>query len=354
MGEREERLNKIVAEIQQEVGEESFRAGILEGGVSNCEAISTRCLSLDVALGVGGVPKGRVVEIFGPESSGKTTLGLTIVAECQKSGGTAAYIDTENAIDPLYTQKIGVDLDKLLFSQPDCAEDAFRICEKLVRSELVGVIVIDSVAALVPKVELEGDIEDHNIAAQARLISKSLRKLSRIVSKSKTCLIFINQIREKVGMMMPGASRETTPGGRALRFYASVRMDIRRTGTVWEGSKQNREALANETLVKVIKNKVAPPFKNAKFNIVFGEGIQSTASIIDIAVKHKMIDKSGSWYSLEGTRLGQGMQPACKFLEENEDILMKLEGELREKLLPKPTMEDKPEADLEDMEEEEE
>lgn len=331
----DDKLQEVIKSIHGEVGDDSIRQGILTGGVLKCESISTRCLALDHALGVGGVPKRRVVEIFGPEGSGKTTLALTIVAECQRQGGVAAYIDVENAIDPGYAQHIGVDLDSLLFSQPDYGEQAIKICQKLIQSHMVGVIVVDSVAAMVPKEELDGEIEDKQMAPLARLMSKSLRMLSSDVNKSNVCLIFINQIREKVGMMMPGANRETTPGGRALRYYSSVRMDIRRKMGISEMVDGAKQMIGNLTLVKVIKNKVAPPFRNAEFAIIFGKGISEAGSLLDLGCKFKLIDKSGSWFSYNDQKIGQGWWASVKFLEENTDILADLNIKLREKLLSK-------------------
>jgi recombination protein RecA len=331
----DDKLQEVLKSIHNEVGDDAIRQGILTGGVLKCESISTRCLALDYALGVGGVPKGRVIEIFGPEGSGKTTLALTIVAECQRQGGIAAYIDAENAIDPTYAQNIGIDLDSLLFAQPDHGEQAIKICQKLIQSHLVGVIVIDSVAAMVPKEELDGEIDAKQMAPLARLMSKSLRMLSSEVNKSNICLIFINQIREKVGMMMPGANRETTPGGRALRYYASVRMDIRRKMSISEVVDGAKQIIGNVTMVKVIKNKVAPPFRNAEFAIIFGKGISEAGSLLDLGCKFKLIDKSGSWFSYNNQKIGQGWLASLKYLEENKDVMAELNMKLREKLLSK-------------------
>jgi len=278
--------------------------------------ISTGCLSLDVALGVGGVPKGRIVEIYGPESSGKTTLALHIVAEAQKAGGFAAFIDAEHAVDPEYSKKLGVNTEDLLISQPDTGEQALEICETLVRSGALDVIVIDSVAALVPRAELEGDMGDAHVGLQARLMSQALRKLTGTVSRSNTTVIFINQIREKIGIMF--GNPETTPGGRALKFYSSIRMDIRRITSLKDGG----EMVGSRVRVKVVKNKVAPPFKQSEFDIMYGEGISYEGDILDLAVTGNIVEKTGAWYSYGDVKIGQGRENAKQFLDENKDILL--------------------------------
>ena len=277
--------------------------------------ISTGCLSLDVALGVGGIPRGRVVEIYGPESSGKTTLALHIVAEAQKAGGFAAFIDAEHAVDPDYSKKLGVNTEELLISQPDTGEQALEICETLVRSGALDVIVIDSVAALVPRAELEGDMGDSHMGLQARLMSQALRKLTGTVSRSNTTVIFINQIREKIGVMF--GNPETTPGGRALKFYSSVRLEIRRITTIKDGA----EMVGSRVRVKVVKNKVAPPFKKSEFDIMYGQGISYVGDIIDLAVEGNIVEKTGAWYSYDDMKIGQGRENAKSFLTENSDIL---------------------------------
>ena len=286
-------------------------------------SISTGCLSLDVALGVGGVPKGRIVEIFGPESSGKTTLGLHIIAEAQKAGGFAAFIDAEHAVDPEYSKKLGVNTEELLISQPDTGEQALEICETLVRSSALDVIVIDSVAALVPRAELEGDMGDAHMGLQARLMSQALRKLTGTVSRSNTTVIFINQIREKIGVMF--GNPETTPGGRALKFYSSIRMEIRRITSLKDGG----EMVGSRVRVKVVKNKVAPPFKQSEFDIMFGQGISYEGDILDLAVTGDIVEKTGAWYSFEDLKIGQGRENAKTFLTDNDDILKSITEKVR-------------------------
>ncbi len=290
----------------------------------NVEVIPTGCLALDLALGVGGVPRGRVVEIYGPESSGKTTVALHIIAEAQKAGGIAAFIDAEHALDPYYAQKLGVDIDNLLVSQPDTGEQALEIAETLVRSGALDVIVIDSVAALVPRAELEGEMGDIHVGLQARLMSQALRKLTGSISKSRATAIFINQIREKVGTMF--GNPETTPGGRALKFYASVRLEVRKV----ENIKQGDEIIGSRTRVKVVKNKVAPPFKQAEFDIMYGEGISREGSILDVGLDFGVISKSGSWFSYGEERLGQGRENAKAFLKEHPEVAFEIEQKLRE------------------------
>ena len=288
------------------------------------EAIPTGALSLDIALGIGGVPRGRIIEVFGPESSGKTTLALHIVAEAQKMGGEAAFIDAEHALDPVYAKKLGVDIDNLIVSQPDTGEQALEITESLVRSGALDVIVVDSVAALVPKAEIDGDMGDSHMGLQARLMSQALRKLAGAINKSKTVLIFINQLREKIVVMF--GNPETTTGGRALKFYASVRMDIRRI----ENIKQDGEVKGNRVRVKVIKNKVAPPFREAEFDIVYGQGISKEGNILDMAVNLDIVEKAGSWFSYNGERIGQGRENVKKYLKENPEMLEDIEEKVRE------------------------
>ena len=288
------------------------------------EAIPTGALSLDIALGIGGVPRGRIIEVYGPESSGKTTLALHIIAEAQKMGGEAAFIDAEHALDPVYAKKLGVDIDNLIVSQPDTGEQALEITESLIRSGALDVVVVDSVAALVPKAEIDGDMGDSHMGLQARLMSQALRKLAGAINKSKTVLIFINQLREKIGVMF--GNPETTTGGRALKFYASVRMDIRRI----ENIKQDGEIKGNRVRVKVVKNKVAPPFREAEFDVVYGQGISKEGNILDMAVNLDIVEKAGSWFSYNGERIGQGRENVKKYLKENPEILDEIEGKVRE------------------------
>jgi recombination protein RecA len=289
-------------------------------------AISTGSISFDAALGIGGVPRGRVIEIFGPESSGKTTITLQIIAEAQKLGGLAAFVDAEHALDPAYAKKLGVDIDNLLVSQPDYGEQALEITEALVRSNAVDVLVVDSVAALVPKAELDGEMGDSHMGLQARLMSQALRKLTGTVSKSRTCLIFINQIREKIGVMF--GNPETTTGGRALKFYSSVRIDIRRIAAVKEGD----QVVGSRTKVKIVKNKVAAPFREAEFDILYGEGISREGDVLDLAVTHNVVDKSGAWYSYSGERIGQGRENVRQFLKDNKEIFGRIDAQVRQKL----------------------
>ena len=303
------------------------------------EAISTGSISLDYALGVGGFPRGRIIEIFGPESSGKTTVALQVVAEAQKRGGVAAFIDVEHALDPIYARKLGVDIDNLLVSQPDHAEQALEITNTLIASGAVDVLIVDSVAALVPKAELDGEMGDAFVGIQARLMSQAMRKLTGVVSKSNTCLIFINQIREKIGVMF--GNPETTSGGRALKFYSSVRADIRRIAAIKDGD----TVTGNRTRVKVVKNKVASPFREAEFDIIYGEGISKEGDLIDLASEHNVIEKSGSWYSFRGERIGQGRENARQFLKENRDMYGTIDVELR-KLLGLPGTPDAVEATI--------
>ena len=318
-------IEAALANIEKKFGKGSImRLG--ERDVSDVPAISTTSLSLDIAVGVGGVPRGRIVEIYGPESSGKTTLALHIVAEAQKAGGVAAYIDAEHAMDADYAGKLGVDIDQLLISQPDSGEQALEIAEALVRSNGVDVIVVDSVAALVPRAELDGEMGDSLPGLQARLMSQALRKLTAIVSQSNTCFIFINQIREKIGVMF--GNPETTTGGRALKFYSSVRLDIRRIGAIKDGDR----VVGNRTKVKVAKNKVAPPFRECEFDIMYGEGISREGDVLDLGATHRVIEKSGAWFSYKGERLGQGRENAKQALRDNPEVLRKIENEVKVKL----------------------
>ncbi|HEB86192.1 MAG TPA: recombinase RecA, partial [Gammaproteobacteria bacterium] len=303
------------------------------------ETISTGSISLDIALGVGGLPRGRVVEIYGPESSGKTTLTLQVIAECQKNGGTAAFVDAEHALDPLYAEKLGVNVDELLVSQPDTGEQALEITDMLVRSGAVDIVVIDSVAALTPKAEIEGDMGDSHMGLQARLMSQALRKLTGNIKRSNTMVVFINQIRMKIGIMF--GNPETTTGGNALKFYASVRLDIRRIGALKKGD----EIIGNETRVKVVKNKVAPPFKQVVFDLLYDEGISREGEIIDLGVKEGLVDKAGAWYSYKGERIGQGKDNVRNFLKENTAMAMEIETRIREKLLGLPEAEKPPEPE---------
>lgn len=293
----------------------------------NIEVIPTGALPLDVALGVGGVPRGRVIEIYGPESSGKTTVALHIIAEAQKSGGFAAFIDAEHALDPVYAKKLGVDIDNLLISQPDNGEQALEIADALVRSGAIDIIVVDSVAALVPKAEIEGDMGDAHVGLQARLMSQALRKLTGIISKSRTTAIFINQIREKVGVMF--GNPETTTGGRALKFYSTIRLEVRKT----ESLKQGNDVVGNRTKVKVVKNKVAPPFRQAEFDIMYGQGISHEGALVDIGTELDIINKSGAWYSYGDNRLGQGRENVKEFLKDNKHIAVEIENKIRELLI---------------------
>ncbi|MDH5173632.1 MAG: recombinase RecA [Elusimicrobiota bacterium] len=320
-------LEVAVSQIEKQFGKGTIMrlgAGAYKGEV---EVIPTGALSLDVALGVGGVPKGRVVEIFGPEGGGKTTLSLQIVANAQKLGGTAAFVDAEHAMDPTYAKKLGVDIENLLISQPDNGEQALEITETLVRSGAVDVIVIDSVAALVPRAEIEGQMGDAQMGLQARLMSQALRKLTGAISKSKTSVIFINQIREKIGVMF--GNPETTPGGRALKFYSSVRLDIRRIGSIKAGDVD----VGNRIRVKVSKNKVAPPFRKAEFDMMYNEGISREGSLLDVGLENNLIEKSGTWFSYKGNRIGQGRENAKSYLKENPEIAQEIDNILREKLL---------------------
>jgi recombination protein RecA len=329
--EKSKLLEAAISQIEKSYGKGSIMRLGSRDVLVPVSVIPTGCLSLDAALGVGGFPRGRVVEIYGPESGGKTTLTLQVIAEAQKLGGQAAFIDAEHALDPVYARKLGVDVDNLLVSQPDNGEQALEIAETLIRSGGVDVVVVDSVAALVPKAELEGDMGDPSMGLQARLMSQALRKLTAIVSKSRTCLIFINQIREKIGVMF--GNPETTTGGRALKFYASMRVDIRRIQAIKEGDR----VVGNRTRAKVVKNKVAAPFREAEFDIIYGEGISREGDLIDIGVEKEVLEKSGTWISFNGERIGQGRENARVFLREHKDIREKLETALRKKMeIPSP------------------
>jgi recombination protein RecA len=323
---KQKALSAALTQIERQFGKGSImRMG--DNTVPDIEAISTGSLGLDIALGIGGFPKGRVVEIYGPESSGKTTLTLQVVAECQKAGGTAAFVDAEHALDLSYAEKLGVNIDALLVSQPDTGEQALEITDMLVRSAAVDVIIIDSVAALTPKAEIEGEMGDHHMGLQARLMSQALRKLTANIKRSNTLVIFINQIRMKIGVMF--GSPETTTGGNALKFYASVRLDIRRTGAI----KKGEDVIGSETRVKVVKNKVAPPFKQTDFEILYGEGISRLGEVIDLGVTCNLVDKAGSWYSYNGTKIGQGKDNAREYLKEHPQIAAEIEGKIRAQLL---------------------
>ena len=332
---KEKALENAMYQITREFGAGAImRLGDMKGKL-DIEVIPTGSLALDIAVGVGGYPRGRVVEIYGPESSGKTTLALHAIAEAQKAGGVAAFIDAEHAMDPIYAHHLGVDTKGLLISQPDSGEQALSICEQLVRSGAVDIIVIDSVAALVPKQEIEGDISDQSVGLQARLMSKALRKLTGIISKSRAIVIFINQIREKVGVMF--GNPETTTGGRALKFYSSVRIEIRRGEVIKNGT----ESIGNRTRVKVVKNKVAPPFKTAEFDIMYGEGISKEGTLLDIATNMDIIQKSGAWYSYKGTRISQGREAAKNYLKENPEATKEIDKIIRDTLVVEPeTFED--------------
>lgn len=340
---KQKALNAALSQIERQFGKGSImRLG--DSTALDIDAVSTGSLGLDIALGIGGLPYGRIVEIYGPESSGKTTLTLQVIAEAQKTGKTCAFIDAEHALDPIYARKLGVDVDKLLVSQPDTGEQALEICDMLVRSAAVDVVVVDSVAALTPKAEIEGDMGDSHMGLQARLMSQALRKLTANIKRSNTLCIFINQIRMKIGVMF--GNPETTTGGNALKFYASVRLDIRRIGSVKDGD----EITGNETRVKVVKNKVAPPFKQAEFIIQYGAGINKLGELIDLGVQQNLVDKAGAWYAYQGNKIGQGKANAMKYLAENQAVADEIEKILRERLLLKPgeSMVDNP-AELADI-----
>src|SRR5262250_1129569 len=324
--ERTKAIDMAVGQIEKQFGKGSIMRLGQKGAIAPVEAISTGSISIDYALGIGGLPRGRVVEIFGPESSGKTTLSLQVIAEAQRAGGMAAFVDAEHALDAQYAQKLGVDLENLLVSQPDHGEQALEIVEVLVRSNSVDVVVVDSVAALVPKAEIEGEMGEAQMGLQARLMSQALRKLTGAVSKSKTCLVFINQLREKIGVMF--GNPETTTGGRALKFYASVRIDIRRIASIKDGD----QIIGGRTRVKVVKNKVAPPFREAEFDVMYGEGISREGDLLDLAVEKRIIEKSGAWFAFSGERLGQGRENAKQFLKDNPSVFKAIEDRVRREL----------------------
>ena len=325
--EREEKLKALdaaISQIERQYGKGSVMKLGDPAAQMNIETIPTGSLSLDIALGLGGIPKGRIIEIYGPESSGKTTVTLHMIAEIQKRGGIAGFIDAEHALDPVYAKNIGVDVDNLYISQPDCGEQALEITETMVRSGAIDIVVVDSVAALVPRAEIDGDMGDSHVGLQARLMSQALRKLTAVISKSNCTVVFINQLREKVGVMF--GNPETTTGGRALKFYSSVRMDVRRI----ESLKQSGEVTGNRTRVKVVKNKIAPPFKEAEFDIMFGEGISREGDILDLAAEISVINKSGAWYAYEGNKIGQGRENAKQYLKDNPEICAVIEAKVRE------------------------
>lgn len=316
-------LELAIASIEKQFGKGSIMK-MNENSVQNVEVIPTGCLTLDSALGIGGMPRGRIIEIYGPESSGKTTVALHVVAEAQKMGGTAAFIDAEHALDPIYASKIGVNMDELYISQPDTGEQALDICESLVKSGAVDIIIVDSVAALTPKAEIDGEMGDSFIGLQARLMSQALRKLTAIVNKTKTCVIFINQLREKVGVMF--GSPETTPGGKALKFYSSVRLDVRKVDSIKDGT----EFIGNRTRVKVVKNKMASPFKTAEFDLMYGVGISRVGCLIDVAIENGIVEKSGSWFSYGDQKIGQGKENVKNYLEQNEPLRQEIETKVKD------------------------
>ena len=346
--EKQKALEAALGQIEKQFGKGSVMK-LGEYKTMNVEAIPTGALSLDIALGIGGIPKGRIIEIYGPESSGKTTLALHMIAEAQKAGGEAAFIDAEHALDPVYAKHLGVDIDNLIVSQPDTGEQALEIAEALVRSGAIDIIVVDSVAALVPKAEIDGDMGDAHVGLQARLMSQALRKLAGVLNKSHTSIVFINQLREKVGIMF--GNPETTPGGRALKFYASVRLEIRKV----ENLKQDGEVYASRARVKVVKNKVAPPFREAEFDIVYGKGISKSGNILDLAVNLEIVEKSGAWFGYNGTRIAQGRENAKKYLEENPTIMDEIETKVRTKFneaFEKSLSDDDNKSDEDEIEEE--
>lgn len=335
-------LGAALGQIEKQFGKGAVMRMGDAGAARDIAAVSTGSIGLDVALGIGGLPRGRVVEIYGPESSGKTTLTLHAIAEMQKMGGTAAFVDAEHALDPAYAEKLGVNIDDLLVSQPDTGEQALEITDMLVRSGAVDIVVVDSVAALTPKAEIEGDMGDSHMGLQARLMSQALRKLTANIKRSNTLVIFINQIRMKIGVMF--GNPETTTGGNALKFYASVRLDIRRIGAIKKGD----EILGNETRVKVVKNKVAPPFKQVEFDILYGQGISREGELIDLGVAQNLVEKSGAWYSYNGTRIGQGKDNVRAFLKENVEMATEIETKIRDAMLPKKEQKPSSEASVED------
>jgi len=326
--EKEKALKEAMAQIQKQFGQGAIMKLGDDSAKLNIEAISTGSVSLDIATGIGGIPRGRVIEIYGPESSGKTTLTLHVIAEAQKAGGKAAFIDAEHALDPEYAKNLGVNVDELLVSQPDTGEQGLEICEMLVRSGALDIVVVDSVAALVPRAEIQGEMGDSHVGLQARLMSQALKKLTGSINKSNTSVIFINQLREKVGVMF--GNPETTTGGRALKFYSTMRLDVRKIESIKSGD----EVIGNRTRVKLVKNKVAPPFKQAEFDIMYGRGISKEGDVLDCAVEAKIVEKAGSWYSFDGNRIGQGRENVKRFLLENADVLDKVEALLKEKMKP--------------------
>ncbi len=327
MEDKKKALELAISQIEKQYGKGSIMQLGEDARDMQIEVISTGCITLDVALGVGGLPKGRIIEIYGPESSGKTTVALHVIAETQKAGGIAAFIDAEHALDPTYASNLGVDLDNLYVSQPDSGEQALDITESLVKSGAIDLIVVDSVAALTPKAEIEGDMGDSHVGLQARLMSQALRKLTAITNKSKTCVIFINQLREKVGIMF--GNPETTPGGKALKFYASVRIDVRKADAI----KDTTGMIGNRTKAKIVKNKVAPPFRTAEFDIIYGQGISQTGCLLDVGVDLGFIEKSGSWFSINGEKIAQGREKARDYLAEHEEVASSIEKQIREQLL---------------------
>ncbi len=324
--EKKKSLDQAILQIEKQFGKGSIMKYGDASTIKNIEVIPTGCLALDIALGIGGVPRGRIIEIYGPESSGKTTIALHIIAEAQKKNGVVAFIDAEHALDPSYALKLGVNLDNLYISQPDTGEQALDITEQLVRSAAIDVIVIDSVAALTPKAEIDGEMGDSHMGLQARLMSQALRKLTAIINKSNTCVVFINQLRDKVGVMF--GSPETTTGGKALKFYASIRLDVRKVDQVKDGA----NIIGNRTRVKVVKNKLAPPFKTAEFDIVYGQGVSKAGCILDLAVENGIIEKSGSWFSYNDAKIGQGKENAKNFLLQNEDTMNEIELKIKQKI----------------------
>ena len=348
--ERKKALDAVILQLEKQFGKGAIMKMDAAGYSSGIEVISTGCLTLDLALGVGGVPRGRIIEIYGPESSGKTTVSLHIIAEAQKNGGTAAFIDAEHALDPVYAQKLGVNISELYDSQPDNGEQALEIAESLVRSGAIDVVVIDSVAALTPKAEIDGEMGDSHMGLQARLMSQALRKMTGVISRANTAVVFINQLREKVGVMF--GNPETTTGGKALKFYASVRMDVRRIDSI---KGDDKEVVGNRTRVKIVKNKLAPPFRTAEFEIIFGEGISQVGCILDLASEHGIIEKSGSWFSYNGEKIGQGRENTRKYLKEHPEVAAEVEKKIRAKfnagaidLLEEPHEEEEPEEEPEE------
>ena len=325
MEDRKKNLEQALMEIEKQFGKGSIMK-LGDAPIQQVDVIPSGCLTLDYALGIGGMPKGRIVEIYGPESSGKTTVALHVVAECQKRGGVAAFIDAEHALDPVYAKNLGVDVENLYVAQPDDGEQALDICEKLIKNGAVDIVVVDSVAALTPRAEIEGDMGDNRVGLQARLMSQALRKLTAIANKNHVCVIFINQLREKIGVMY--GNPETTAGGKALKFYSSIRLDVRRVEALKSGS----DVIGNHTRIKVVKNKLAPPFRTAEFDIMFGEGISKAGTILDLAVEYGLIQKTGSWFAFEGEKIGQGKDNVKKYLNEHPELYDILEKEIRERL----------------------